>query len=1184
MTSHHDESRLKLCSHCRRPLSDDDRFCAHCGTAIHRQSSPALESVAEPPPQIAPPPAPGRKPNGSPLAKSARRGRAARSLSPAPLDEPASVTARRSANGQVSGGWFRRVILLCLLGLLAVTGYRLYQGWFAEPPPDSVAETPTDPSMHPGPPLEHLPAEVLTHPEGGILSLPSRAVASHGTVRWEPVPTPEALRGLPLTAPVMRFENDDSLAVLGRITLDLPLGDSERGAVLVQAGFDTWVPLPSTPVELPDGRRGLRVEIDGEPAPWLVAITSRHDIADAVADPLVRELLDIEQRVWTHKSETLVKSVAEESAAQKTSGLKISLAMGPAPDISALLQEAEAKQNIIHTWRAFREVSRLVGDQPRVQRQMMRGLNPFNEAWPVYCEGVTYLAQLQAQPADVLKKATFQAPGWFLAGRPAPGDATVPTETAEFWQQSHERSVWDLVQILGAEYTPWGADFVQFLIKAIPSRDNAPIFDLRVLPKVGELEFVDVEWRGPIQLSERLEQHMQTALGSKFVAGQSRERRSLRLFSPATVNIAWDRWLLELTDDRLLRWGPVLYGTVHFFGMAGTTTLTGGMSLLGAFSWALVQEAVDIHNEIQDVAGEVYVRTDYVETLLGEGGVAMRDVITHYKGGRLRVGPLKFTANLSDLRLNAYQMVVSGGVAWMLQEKDSGLLKEISKIPTGFPGYDGTSLPPVLLSVDRVGMLNQPEGPEVYPVEIAAVVRYAVDFQALSQTFPGDRLRSAGDNQNETADLRPLRFRHYRSEGSELGLTETPTPDEQLLRFGVPEEVIQRRMVDLGMNLSDDWKTVPFDQLGLSVSLRSLDGAIRVLTPVIETTQPQELAGNTRYGAIRLHAAGKPLLPPGFVGIPAAYRGSVQQIEKVRQRYEVLLAAIPVESDLRTAIPLTTPVVTEVLVKAGPHPAVQHLAVLTHIDPAKPPEQLWYLQDLGLLTPVPSTVDFRVTPEDLSRAHVGRPYLLKAQAIGISPRIESVKIHFQFPDDTAREYVETPSGGATFTTHDKIFERPVSGTLTVDLIDIRQNFRLARVQIPVHAQSVSKPNILYTELAHAPSGLLLPPMNPDAGTPGGVSSVSRLEATRELYFTNLVVPRESPHGDDPISWNQLRLIYQPDGSIDDRGGDQSPSFRGKVEDYKITLTIKVPAEGPYEIGTQRFPGKPAAERTWVFDK
>ena len=136
---------------------------------------------------------------------------------------------------------------------------------------------------------------------------------------------------------------------------------------------------------------------------------------------------------------------------------------------------------------------------------------------------------------------------------------------------------------------------------------------------------------------------------------------------------------------------------------------------------------------------------------------------------------------------------------------------------------------------------------------------------------------------------------------------------------------------------------------------------------------------------------------------------------------------------------------------------------------------------------------------------------------------------------------------------------------------------------PGPPQTRSKPQILYTTPHSIPTALM-PTMG---GTPKDPDpSVSRFEASRELYFQQLLIPRTSPHGDDPVYWPDLRLTYDASGKINvpGTGGRDSYSMVGTVEDYKITLTIKVPASGPYYIGSTKYAGKPAVEKTWVLDK
>jgi hypothetical protein len=1181
---------LKFCSQCGQPVCLTAHFCSHCGSSLE---TPTARQPDQSEPQSAEIQkvvyaGPGEQ---TAAVKSHHRepGKRATPRTSNPVAAHSKRAAPRLYHGIRLALAAALVIAVGLLGLTYIPELiRLLRSNPVNPitDADGTAEQQPLPELKiiftSGPPLKELPPETMEHMEGGVISLPARLVSDLGTVSWEPVERPRELTGLPLTGPVMKFDNQDSLTILGKTTIDVPLGQTKQGAVLVQGAMGLWVPLPATPVTLPNGTRGLRIEIDGEPAPWLVAVTSRPDIAETITDPLMKEMLQLEQQLWTHKQAIRTPDVSQVMPAD-TGPLSL---LGPraayAQEPSLLTPEDQARQIYKTAWWKFRELSHTIGDKVYVEQQLMRGSNPLRDVWPIYCEAVDLLLKLQAMPKDVLERARFTSPVWFVFGAEPPGGVEVSPDLEKLWKDTDQVSVWKLMQKMAEEYTPWGADFVSHLIKAGRHRDGAAVFDLRVLAPLGELKFVDVNFPGQLPLSTEIEKAIQnTVLKQKYLSDKATlERRTIRLFSTRTVNWNLYAWSLNFSDDVLLRWGPVLYGGVQFIGMAGSTTMTGGMSLLGAFAWAYYQEAKDAYNTCLDVGGEIYIRTEYVNTATGDSLVPLRDVLAHYQGGRLKVGELDFRANLRDLRSDIVQLMFSGGVAWLQQEADLGFLKEVSNIPTGFQGYNGANLPPVLVYVMMWGPLKEAADKDHYPTTLAASLGYTLDFGPISQSFPGDRLpKDLGDEQRAEG-IRSLPWKRYRPNQPWPTLLQSISPDEQLLRFGISEEVIRRRMADLAID--EDWQSVSLDKLELYVSVRSRDQRIQILTPVTEVTLPEDKAKNLRYGAIRLHGEGKPFIPIGFVGVPEPYRGSVHQIDKTRVNYEVLLAAIPADSPQRTANPLTRPVLAEVMVKKTEPTAQQHRAKLVHFNPDKPPEQLWYLLDMGELPAAEPPVQLIVTPNDLRTARLEKTYRIQTRASGISPRIQRVKVTYNYPDGSRKEFSKSPTAGVVAVQDDKQFTQSVTGTLRVELQDEKSLIRLARAEVPVVVRSESRPQIFYTEKPEVPFALM-PPMT--EGTPTNpIASVSRFEKPRELYFQQLRIPRTSPHGDDPVYWDRLRLEYKGDGTIDYPGSEDSPSFNGKVEDYRVTLTIKVPAGKPYEIGTQKYPGTPAVEKTWVFDK
>lgn len=360
-----------------------------------------------------------------------------------------------------------------------------------------------------------------------------------------------------------------------------------------------------------------------------------------------------------------------------------------------------------------------------------------------------------------------------------------------------------------------------------------------MLAPLGELKFVDVNFPGQLPLSTEIEKAIQnTVLKQIERQGDAGAPDDPAVFDQDRWNLY--AWSLNFSDDAVtLGAGPVWRGPVHRHGRIDDDD----RGLLGAFAWAYYRSERRTTPAWMSAgkSTSAQVRQHCHRRLAALAvGCARTTREDGWKSANWTSGPTRDPARtLSSL--------FSGGVA---AARSGPWISEGSQQHSYWisGAVQRANLPPVLVYVMMWGPPAADK--DHYPTTLAASLGYTLDGP-ISQSFPGDRLPQDLGDEQRAEGIRSLPWKRYRPNQPWPTLLQSISPDEQLLRFGISEEVIRRCMADLAIN--EDWQSVSLDKLELYVSVRSRDQGIQILTPVTEVTLPEDKAKNRRYGAIRLH-------------------------------------------------------------------------------------------------------------------------------------------------------------------------------------------------------------------------------------------------------------------------------------------------------------------------------------------
>lgn len=1041
----------QFCSKCDKSLDPHDKFCGSCGTRVNSHNEPDRSS-----PSTA---STGELHSGTPVATQPR-GEALRRLQCPPQQQDVQAEehrhrARTSSGPQsIEAPRVRKkspciplrtipvvivlaIVVFAVLPFLVNRGTKPNLGLSPSVPVAGGKSAPEEPRFIAGPALQTAPAQVLRDESGGAAHVPERLISDLGTVTWKVVPKPPELERIALVGQVMCFESQDSLVIGDQVSVDLPKPE-ENVTVLMQGRMGLWVPMQTSTVTLENGQPGLRVTIDNEPTPWLFAVSNDASVAELPDDPIMSRLLRFEREFISRKSEAPLKQLVR-GGERKDVNLQYAGWGGSAIHLGATQAYAadrgtefdDRKQflydNLCETWAHLRETAYWYAEVRKNNLEGEARGQAINAAWKSYRKGLNMLQGLRRLDSQY-RSTRFT--GWNTYGYLA----------KEAQQDEGSWTADTMIQDMASFYAPWGIDFTSQLIRAAEGwQETGPVFDLRVLDQIGDLKFVDVmipESRTPQDF--RLRRPLQD-LRTTFGPEDFRQASFLRLFSSGGVNVDVYHWFLDFADGRVLRWGPVIYGAVQYIGLTGTAVSTGGLSLLGAFVWAAVEEGLDWMPANPETSAHSYMRFQYLSKFAPE---LTKEVVVRCVERNLYARSMVSRIGPHDVHENAMSLFAGIFISYLMQKSDHFFIKEISAIPTGRGSYRRMNsaylssrqimnMPPVLFHCYLHG--REPEkdpGLDYFPVYKGVSVVYHLAYDELYDADLPDLMgqpTELSDGCSQIPEQLPLRpFRP----GSEWPTyLQDQKQDHQFIRVGLSRQFIERRLEDLGRAGSVSWQDVPLVQLNLSVMIQSRDNDFRLFEPLEDVTTSDDLRKEARYTAIhirRYSSVGEIPTPPGYI----QRFGAHNSIKRPRTQYELALTEI--DNETNRAHLVTSPIrvecfnVPEDRVKNG------------KAEYADPPDRAWVLLDVMV---APAKVELSVTalPQPLDQARPGETYKLQVRASGIPASSRQVKVAFTCPGLYGGRAKVIPhkndNGVCAVQFSDIRFDRPVEGTAYVRLLD-----------------------------------------------------------------------------------------------------------------------------------------------------
>lgn len=337
----------------------------------------------------------------------------------------------------------------------------------------------------------------------------------------------------------------------GAAKIDLP-GGEPGSKLIVRTASGFWSELPSESITLKDGRAGVRVTVQGVPAPWTFALA-----APKAGAPFLtaeeRDDLRLETLYWTDRTawEKEIDAWLATEPLAVTFGETRWASQQPPADVWAEYDRVRAQMRFtLKMFGAARRgldnpVSLFGGDSNPTGQEL--------SAQELWAGGVQRLA--------VVKQ------NW-LAFR-----GKVDVETLEPARQVAIYFVDQWIETAMHDYAPWGID----LVKAWLDGDQLKGFDLAVLKPYGELKWVDIVV-APGDVPTLIEAATREAEAASPPAGTPGRQFTLRLYSVrAMERLAVVDWLKE-NVDWIVRWLPV--------ALAATGLIPGAVGLSFAFAMA----------------------------------------------------------------------------------------------------------------------------------------------------------------------------------------------------------------------------------------------------------------------------------------------------------------------------------------------------------------------------------------------------------------------------------------------------------------------------------------------------------------------------------------------------------------------------------------------------------------------
>ncbi|MDQ7778211.1 MAG: hypothetical protein RDV41_00685 [Planctomycetota bacterium] len=731
--------------------------------------------------------------------------------------------------------------------------------------------------------LARVEAQTVQHESGAQVFVPSRQILYSNKVAFTSVPTPPALEKVPLESPVMRFDSFSGEVIDGKTFVDLPAGESVKDAVvLVRSQLGFWLPIPSEPVTLANGKPGRRVKIDRQPTPWFLAV-ARADSAAATAAESGDPLLLLEQLNWTDQ-DALELRLAEESSRYSAPPEEGWSLCSP-----AYADEGGKKKKITDPVELLKKAIEMLYRTKGAVRQGSQRL-----AWERYLEALDYLSQIrQTKYWESLINLTTS--GW------ASGSADV-LEQRRCAGLPDSWSVPVVLETLLAGYAPWGLDLT---LRFAASDENimADGFDLRILKPLGELLWADV----PIAVSgksSRLagpwnEELDKIIKDQKLVAGEAKRSVLLRLYSPRAIEAGYIETALEWTRDYIIRWGPVVIGLASGgVGAAALPAAYAGMDIV--IGWM----DKEFRHDAVTYAGFEYGQIGHEQVLSAVAGV---------EEGQLQILGQNFSVKNINFRMLLVDLAVT--TALVCYRWNPGEVRELATGPKGYKdGEDGIvfaadqpNVPPILVIGWVESSYVQPANSRYYTVGAKFNRVWHLDYSKVyAERAGGKGLNSYirhGTDDFASGAKNELTGSAFSSTGARKGMPWadmlTPlkadwipsapvidtAPQEQHIAFSLRKDLIA--MICTKRGISEPWDTVNLSELGLEVVLEMKGEDPPSLTLPLQESPGWKKQKDSRRCAVRL--ADENHVPMDDSDLPAFQKGAQGELPRLLTRYTVVV-------------------------------------------------------------------------------------------------------------------------------------------------------------------------------------------------------------------------------------------------------------------------------------------------------
>ncbi len=788
---------------CGALLKPGARFCGACGAQVVAAPRPG-------PPRTAPTPSRRRRPSLPPAAA---------------LGGGAVLVV-----ALVLGGWF-----LFLRG----DGSGDTSGNGATEPQESTVTvvSPVSPdAVDPSTGLPLRPGVRLQHPDGATAEIPGgpnlygeamdlRRVEladdpwwDHGGTGWEFV----SFVGVPISG----------------ATVEIPAPANAR--LIAQSAAGLWVELPSEPVTLAAGGPGVRVRVDGVPAPWTFALASAKADGPEVT-PEMQRVLDRELLYWTDRAvwERDVTTELQGGLGNTPIDRRSLVSLQPSSDPN--VEYERIRVAVLDAYQLF--AAARMGVSPDVT--VAGGLSPIPgvelSAVGIWAEAVNRLVAVRD---DWL---TFRATLGDVTKLP-PGQAVA----VGFMDQWIETAM--------HLYTPWGLDFVAILLE----QGSLTGFDLRVLKPYGELKWADVILKeGDLPGIDFAVQQVLAEQGEARIAGVPGVQRILRLYSVrALERLALIDWLKE-NIDWIVRWLPV--------ALAGVGLIPGaiGLSLLFATIDQVINWAQDWYTA--DSANP-YAFMAFEGTSAGAvGGVSF--VMDMYDEAALMAKEGR--PMLPAHGLTIAQFAYSVGMFAAVRGTDWYFFKTVRAINGDTRGYCHVgrcsslsgAIPPVMIHANVSGLLEQPA--DAYPAAVGRMMAFKLEYGSADL-----HLDWLNGRKGPNAPLADLPFSDYAPREWPVVVTRTE-PDYQLIRVSVPRSAIAPEI------WGDRPKDTPIGEFGPVLFLEGPDGETATIEITEESTHRDNESADNFYFTVALRRAdGENPVLPAAMGFGFAYEmGRGQEVQ-----------------------------------------------------------------------------------------------------------------------------------------------------------------------------------------------------------------------------------------------------------------------------------------------------------------